>query len=114
MKTADAMAIFQQLFIADRKQRSAQRRKHRQLVFRPLDGSQCGAQRLDLCAIVKGAAANQQMGNPARFESIDVRPRHVLLVADEPAEQQADMARLNRHEMLRFARPEAQSRSGRQ
>ena len=109
MKTADPMAVFQQLFVADRKQRAAQSGKYRQLVFGPLDSSQSGAQRLDLRAIMKRAAADQQMSNAARFESFDIRPGHVLLVADKAAEQQADMARLNRHEMLRFIWPEAQS-----
>src|SRR5687768_18040930 len=89
MKPADPMAIFQQLFVTDRKQRPAQSCKYRQLVFRPFDGGKRGAQRLDLRAIMKRAATDQQMGNPARFESFDVRPRHVLLVADEAAEQQA-------------------------
>ena len=114
MKTPGELAILQQLFVADRKQRTAQRCKHRQLVFRPLDGGQRGAQGLDLRAIMKRAAADQQMGNAARFERLDVGPRHVLLEADEAAEQQADMARLNRHEMLRLAGPEAPRRSRRQ
>ncbi len=114
MKTADPMAILQQLFVADRKQRTPQRCKYRQLVFRPLDGGQRGAQGLDLRAIMKRAAAHQQMGNPARFERLDVGPRHVFLEANEPAEQQADMARLNRHEVLRLAGPKAPRRSRRQ
>ena len=107
---ADAMAILEQLLIADREQRTPQRRKHRQLVVGPLDGRQRGAQGLDLCAIVKRPAADQQMGNAARFEGLDVGPRHVLLETDEAAEQQADMPRLDRHEMLRLARLEAQRR----
>ena len=112
MKTPGDLAILQQLLVADRKQRTTQGRKYRQLVFGPLDGGQRGTQGLDLRAIMKRAAADQQMGNAASFERFDVGPRHVLLETDEAAEQQADMACLNRHEMLRLARPEAQRRRG--
>src|SRR4029077_2938064 len=107
MKTPGELAILQQLFVADRKQRNAQGCKYGQLVFRPLDGRERRAQGLDLRAIMKRAAANQQMRDAVRFQRFDVGPGHVLLEADEAAEQQADMARLNRYEMLRLAGPEA-------
>src|SRR5262245_25941076 len=53
------------------------------------------------------------MGDAARFERLDIRPRHVLLIADEAAKQQAHMARLNRDEMFRLAGFEAPRRSRR-
>ena len=108
MKTPGQLAIFQQLLVADRKQRTTKGRKYRELVFGPLDGGQRGTQSLDLCAIVKRAAADQQMGNAASFEGFDIGPCHVLLKTDEAAEQEADMTCLNRHEMLGLTRPEAQ------
>ena len=63
---------------------------------------------------MKRAAANEQVRNAARFERLDVAARHVLVVADEPAEQQTDMTSLNRHEVLGFAGLEAfRARDGR-
>ena len=63
---------------------------------------------------MKRAAADQQMGDTPRFERFDVGPRHVLLEADETAEQQADMASLHRHHVLRLPGPEAPGRGRRQ
>src|SRR5262245_31308869 len=112
MKTPGDLAIFQQLLVADRKQRTTQGRKYRQLVFGPLGGGQRSTQSLDLCAIVNRAATDQQMGNASSFKGFDVGPRHVLLKTDEAAEQEADMTCLNRHQMFGLARPEAQRRRG--
>src|SRR5689334_11678689 len=100
MEMAEPIAILEQLFVADRKQGSPQRRKHRQLIVWPLDGCQRGAQRLDFSAVVERPAAHKQMRDAARLERANVRPRHVLPEADEPAEQQTNMPRLNRHQML--------------
>ena len=58
METTKFMPILQQLLIANREKRPAQRRKHRQLIFRPFDGGEGGAQSLDLGTIVKGATAD--------------------------------------------------------
>src|SRR4029077_6858886 len=91
MKTPSDLPILQQLLVADREQRTTQGRKYRQLVFGPLNGGQRGTQGLDLCAIVKRAAADQEMGNAASFEGSDVGSLHVLLKTDEAAEQKADM-----------------------
>ena len=49
----ELMAILEQLLVANRKQRSPQRRKHRQLIVGPLDGRQRCPQRLDFAAIVE-------------------------------------------------------------
>ena len=73
MEMPELMAIFEQLLIADREQRSPQRRKHRQLIVWPLDGGERGAQRLDFAAIVKRPAADEQMRDAARFERAHVR-----------------------------------------
>ena len=109
---AELMAVFEQLLIPDREQRSPQRRKHRQLIVWPLDRRQRGAQRLDFAAIVKRPAADEQMRDAARFERAHVRPRHVLSEADEPAEQQADVPRLDRNEVFRLAGLEAMAIGG--
>src|SRR5262245_54439176 len=106
MKTPGQLAVLQQLLVADREQRTAQRGKYREFVFGPLDGGQRGAQSLDLCAIVNRPARDQELGNAASFEGVDVGSRHILLKTDEAAEQEADMTRLNRHEMLGLAWPE--------
>ena len=106
-KRLELMAILEQLFIADRKQRPPQRRKHRQLIVWPLDRREGGPQRFDFAAVVKRPAADQQVLDAARFERAHVGPRHVLSEADEPPEQQADVPGLDRNEMLFLARLEA-------
>ena len=78
-RRAEAMHPLEQRLVADREQRPAQRREHRQLVVRPLDRGERGADRLDLLAIVKRAAADQHVRDAARLERLDVRPRHVVL-----------------------------------
>src|SRR6187549_2017545 len=102
METAKLMTILQQLLIADREEGSAQGRKDRQLIFRPFDGGEGGAQGFDLGTIMKGATADKQMRNAARLE---VWAGHIFLVADETAKQQANMPGLNGHEVLRFTGP---------
>ena len=110
---AEPMAILKQLLIADRKQRAPQRRKHRQLIVRPLDGRERGAQRLDFRAIVKRPAAYQQMGNAARLERLDVQAASCPVPeADESAEQQADVTRLDRDEALCLAGLKAEGAVG--
>src|SRR2546425_744723 len=107
MEAPETMAVVEQLFVADREERSPQRRENGKFVVRPFDRRQRGAQRLDLGAVVKRAAANEQVRNAARFERLHIAAGHVFVVADEPAEQQADMTSLNRHEVFGFARLEA-------
>ena len=90
------VVVLEQLFVADREQRPAQRREYRQLIVRPLDGGQRRAQRLDLLTIVERLAADEEMGDSTRFERFHVRPGDVFAVADKPAKQQADVPRLER------------------
>ena len=72
METLVAMAIGEQRLVVDREQRAAQRREHRQLVVGPLDRRQRGANRLDLLAVVKRLAADEQVRHAARLERVDV------------------------------------------
>src|SRR5690348_14826660 len=102
METAKLMTILHQVLIADREEGSAQGRKDRQLIFRPFDGGEGGAQDFDFGTIMKGATADKQMRNAARLECLDVWTGHIFLVADETAKQQTNMPSLNRHEVLRF------------
>ena len=91
------MVVLEQLLIANREQRAAQRREDRELIVRPLDRHQRRAQRFDFVAIVERLAANQEMLDAARLERFDVRPRDVLTEADEAAKQDADVTRLERN-----------------
>ena len=61
-------------------------------------GGERGAKRLDLGAVVKRSAADEQVRHAARFQRVDVGARDVRLVAHEPPEQDADVPRLDRHE----------------
>ena len=81
----------EQLFIADGEEWTAQRRKDRQLVVRPLDGGQRGANRLDFLALVERSPADEHVRDPARLERLDVGTRDVGLPAHEAAKQQADV-----------------------
>ena len=102
---AEMMRPLEQLFIADREERAAQRRKHRQLIVGPLDRGQGGAKRLDLFALVKGAPADEHVRDAARLERLDVGTRDVGLPAHKTPEQQADvLGRDARPARCRFAR----------
>ena len=72
---SEVVRPFEQFFVADCEEWAAQRRKHRQLIVRPLDGRQRGAQRLDFFALVEGASANEHVRNAARFERLDLYGR---------------------------------------
>src|SRR3954468_15977376 len=85
---------FEQLLVTDRKQGTAERREHRQLVVGPLDRGECGANGLDFLAIVKRLAADEDMTNAPRLERLYVRLGHVLAETEKPA---------NRMQMCRAA-----------
>ncbi len=87
----EMMRPLEQLLVADREERAAQRRKHRQLVVGPLDRRERGAQRLDLLALVERAAADEHVRDAARLERLDVGARDVGLPAHEAPEEQADV-----------------------
>src|SRR5262245_17179020 len=91
LSTAEAMRPLHQLFIANREERTPQRREHRQLIVGPFDCGKRRANRLDLLALVEGLAADEDVRNAACLERLDVAARHVRLPADEAAEQQTDM-----------------------
>ena len=88
---AEMMRPFEQLFIADREKRAAQRRKHGQLIVGPLDGRQRRPERLDFLALVKGAAANEHVWNSTRLERFDVGTRDIRLPAHESPEEETDV-----------------------
>ena len=92
-RRVEALLPLEQLLVADRKQRPAQRREHRQLIVRPLDRGQRGADGFDFFAIVEGLAADEHVADAARLERADVRLRDVLAEADEAPEQDADVLR---------------------
>src|ERR1041385_7226116 len=104
MTAAEFIPIFQKLLVIYRKQRAPQCGKNGEFVFRPFNRSKSRADGFDFRAIVKRAAPDEQMRNAARFQSFDIGPCHVLAKADEAAEQQTYVPRLDRHELFRLAR----------
>ena len=92
MKSAMTFVPVEQILVSDREQRAAQRREHRQLVVRPLDRRQRGADGLDLLALVEALPADEDMRNPAGIQRVHVRPRDVVSERDEAPEQHADVA----------------------
>src|SRR5262249_10519838 len=97
---AEAMRPFEQFLVADREERAPQRGEDRALVGGPLDRREGGADRCDLLALVKRAAADEHVRNAAGFEGLHVGPCHVRSEADEPPKQQADVFRGDGHRWL--------------
>src|SRR5262249_58619312 len=90
----ERMPVLEQELIVYRKERTFQRREHRQLVVGPLDRGERRANRLDFLAAVKRLAADEQVRHTARLERIDVFARDVFAEADESAEEEGDVPRL--------------------
>ena len=101
MKRAEAVTELEQRLVIDGEQGSLERRKHRQLIVGPFDRGERGADRLDFLAPMKRLPADEQMRDTARFDGVHVLARDVLAEADEPAEQQRDVTRLERHSPFR-------------
>src|ERR1700737_5434920 len=99
------MAELEQPFIVDRKQRPLERSEYRQLIVRPLNRGESGADGLHFLAVVEGPAAYEQMRNPPRFDRIDVRACHVVAEVDETTEEQRDVAGPNWGALFLSARP---------
>ena len=99
MEPPESLAILDQLLVADREERALERRVHRELVVGPLHRRQRGAQALDFFAQVERAAADQQVRDPARLQRLDIRARDVRAERRETAEEQAHVARRDRHRL---------------
>ena len=97
-QASEVMAKAQDLFVAHGQQRTAQHGVHAELVVGPFDGFQGRAQRHHLFAIVERATAHQNVGYSARFQRLHVRASGVAVVGLEALEEQANVARFDRHE----------------
>jgi len=95
MKRAEALLPLEQLLVAERKQRAPQRREHGQLVVRPLDRGQGGADGLDFFAAVEGLAADEDVMDATRLQRPHVGLRHVVAEAEKAPEQDADVTGLD-------------------
>ena len=100
MKRAEPLPEVEKLFVVDREQRSLQRREHRQLIVRPFDGCERGADGFNFLPSVERLAADQQVRNPTGLDGFDVRARHVSVVARETPEQYRNVLRPNRDAAL--------------
>ena len=90
--------------VGEGEEAAAQRRIHRQLIVWPLDGAERDAQRIDLLALVKAAAAHQQVWHLPSLQGVDVGTRDVGAPAGEPTEQDRHVSRLHRHTDLAATR----------
>ena len=97
VQAADPLAKREERRVREREERTAQRREQGELVVGTLDRGQHVAERLDLLAPVEGAAADQHVRQVARLERAHVVVRHVGLEGAEAPEEDADVARLDRH-----------------
>ena len=85
----------QQSGIVDAEERAAQQGVDAQLVVGPLDGAQCGAYGGRFFALVQSLGADEDVLDFAGFETADVVLGEVPVVIQEPAEQNADVFRLD-------------------
>src|SRR6266566_4117559 len=92
---AKALAIGEKGVIAEREHRSTQGGIDPQLVVRPLDCREGVAQRDDLLAIVKRAAADENVRDASRLERADIGPGDVSRKVPKATKQNANMARAN-------------------
>src|SRR5262249_42515711 len=105
MKSAEPVPEFEQQLVVNGEQRSFQRRKHRQLVVRPLDRGERRADGLDFFATVKGLAADEEVRNPARLDCVRVSPRDIFAEADESSEENGDIPRQKAPAVFRLDQP---------
>src|SRR5437867_3050099 len=89
------MPILEQLLIRNSEERSMQRRVDRQLIVRPLDRRERGADRLDFFAAVKRLATDEELCDSARLEGLHILSCDVDSHFFETSEQDADVLRLN-------------------
>ena len=83
----------EQRIVEHREEAAAQHREDAELVVRPFDGAQGGAQRADFLATMKTFRAHQQVGNAARFQAAHIFLRQVGTVIGEAPEEDTDMFR---------------------
>src|SRR6185369_7374634 len=95
MQPSAALSILKQYLVVDRKQRTAQGSKHRELIVWPLDRCQGGPQRLDFVAFVVGPAADQHVRYAASFQRLRVRSGRVVAVVVKTPEKNADVMGLH-------------------
>src|SRR6185436_2957920 len=91
------MSIQKEGFVVNREQCPLEGREHRQFILGPLDGGERRSHRVHFFAAVERLAADEQMGNAARLERVDICARDVLAVMQEAAKQDADMSWLDWH-----------------
>src|SRR4030095_8707657 len=83
---AEPIGPVEQILVRDCEERTPQRREHRQLVIRPLDRGERGANRLNLFTLVEGASADEHVRDAACFERLEIWSRDVSLPADKAPE----------------------------
>src|SRR5262245_26750373 len=96
VQAADARAVLEQRLVAHREQWPAQGAIDGQLVIRPLDGGERGAQTLDLLPLMERLAADQHVRDAPRLERLDIRLGDVGAPLRDAAKEQADVARRHR------------------
>ena len=83
----------EQRIVEHREEAAAQHGEDAELIVRPLDGAQRGAQRAHFLAAVEALRAHQQMRDAARFQAAHVFLRQVGAEIGEAAEENADVLR---------------------
>jgi hypothetical protein len=93
----------EQAVVAQREKGSPESGEHRELVVGPLDGGERIPERQDLLAGVEGAAAHHHVRDAPPLQGPHVGTGQVAAEAGEAAEEQADVARLQRNPRVALA-----------
>jgi hypothetical protein len=104
VESAVSRAIEKQILVGDAEQRTAQGRKHGELVIGPLDGGQGDAHGLDLFALIETASAHQNVRNVPGGKLIHVRLSDAVASSSETTEEKADVRRANGPRLIGSAR----------
>jgi hypothetical protein len=93
----DPLPIQQKSLVAQRKERTAQRREDLELIVGPFDCREGVSERDDFLAVMERTAADENVGYAARFERPDVRTRNVRAETPETAKEERNMTRPDRN-----------------
>ena len=93
VEAAVGILELEQRVVEHREEAAAQHGEDAELIVRPLDGAQGGAQRAHFFAAVERFRAHQQVRDAARFQAAHIFLRQVGAEIGEAAEENADVLR---------------------
>jgi hypothetical protein len=90
------MPINEKRLVAEREERSSERRENLQFVVGPLDRRHGVAERDDLLSVMEGPPTDEDVRYATSFQRTDIGPRHIGSEILETAEKKSYVPRLDR------------------